>query len=271
MKLFNSSNASTKLIAISMSFAICTFYIVKFVENTFVAIFLSLYNIPYKWSLLNIKYLTRSTTYWNEGNTVVIYGITQALIIGLGIWLLSYLFKKNTLSWLQRFFLTWLVFAMVNNAFSGILSGSFLFDRFGYAFFWLIPSLLPRLIIAAFFLLIYLGLSNFWGVFFLTASYSSSLIQGPKNQRKYIVNAVLIPLSALILVSALFNLPQIDRYEVLQTLYPFVYIIPMLIFIPEPGRIKLASKGRLSVNVQTLGGGLILSLVILRLLNMITL
>lgn len=270
MKWIKSYNASTQLLTLSTSYAISSFYFVKVIENTSVSLLLTLYGIPYKWSLLTIKYLTRSTTYWNEGNTLVIYGITELLLLGMGIWLLSYLFKQQQLSWRKRFFITWLAFALINNAFSGIFTGSFVYDGFGYAFFWLLPSLLPRLTIAFLFFLLYIALSNFWSVLFLTTSYSSSLIQGRKNERKFLLIALFIPLGLLALVVVLFNFPNFNKYETLQAFYPLVYLLPILIFLPEPGRIKLASKGKLSVDVPVMLVLLTISVVALRLLNQIS-
>jgi hypothetical protein len=233
---------------LSLYYALLSYFIVMVIEHAGYAIMMFMYKIPFVYSLFFVETLTHSTQFWNEGNAIAVYGSVHLLILGIGILLLVKLFDQRSMYWKNRLFLTWLVFIISNYIFSGFFSGSFIFDGFGCALQYLIPSVVLRLAIVILLLIIYIWLGRFWSILFFSTAYSSRFIRSSGLQRRFVMHVFVWPYLAMAIIASMFYLPNIDFYNSIQLAYPIFYTLPLLVYLPEPGRIHLTSKGRLKVN-----------------------
>ena len=258
------------LIVLSVLYALASYFLIRFIETLALAILMLFYSIPFEYSILSINYLSHSLVHWNQTNTIMIYGLIQTLLFLVCVWVIVRLFKYHSMYWKQRLFLTWLAFMLSNYCFSGFFSGVLVYDGFGFAFFWMVPKLIIRLGIALLLLVLYVGMSGFWSVLFFSTAFSSTFIQSVRLQRKYILIAVVLPYIIMSFIVFIFNLPGINILLSLQVLYPYLYLILFMIYLPSAGRIKLSSKGRLKMNANQWIVYSVLLLLLLKLLSFLS-
>jgi len=170
------------------------------------------FGINFRYSLFHIFFLSESGTKWSENMIFLVFGSGPVLLSAVGLILLLVLKKLSMAAWRTKLLFSWLSFLMVNALPCNILAGTLFYNGFGVAYFWMVNSLIFRIIFSFIILAILVGISFYWYRFFLKTAYTKAFLNDKDNQRTFFSAVFLRPWIAGLIVLIGFNWPFTDWY-----------------------------------------------------------
>ncbi|MBN2236603.1 MAG: hypothetical protein JW729_03530 [Bacteroidales bacterium] len=178
--------------------------LIQFLITFQTRLFLRYFSISFTYNLFGIRYSTVSADAWPEDRVFLVYGFGMLLYFLFGILLLFLLKKFKRIPWKPKLILTWFAFLLIHTLPVGMLYGVFLFDGFGYAYSWLVGSMIIRGILAVIALSIAIYNRTFWTSLFIKASSSASLIVKPSKRKLFISRVFILPWIFGVLILSVF-------------------------------------------------------------------
>ena len=182
-----------ELTGLSTFYFIISVLLIRFFINLLTATALEINDISFEYRLFGNIFHSQSGSHWTTEKIFLIYAFIPAGVFVLGILLFRALKANSKFTWKERLLLSWLAFVMVNQLPFRFVAGTFLFSDFGYAYITFIPSLVVRIVLSLFVVIIAIILRIHWIELFLKTSFTAKIFDNIESIKNFISRVFILP------------------------------------------------------------------------------